>query len=392
MSQEFDLPTEVFFGEGCSSEAGQCTSRHGRKALLVTGRSSARSSGALARVLPSLEAAGVEVSIFDAVEPNPTTKTVSDGAAHAKNYKADVIVGIGGGSPLDAAKGIAILATNDGPPQKYFGEEPSNEPLPVIAVPTTSGTGSEVTPYAIITDISGDIEAKRTMRSLSIFPKAALVDPELTYSMPPTVTADTGMDALSHAVEGCLCTKRSIATNFIAMESIRLILRHLRQAYDMPRDADARSGMCHAALLAGTVISQTGTELIHSMGYRLTLRYGVPHGRANAMVMPAVVRLYSPCEPVGWMCKALGGKWVPDRRTERSIAGEISELARDVGIDMSLRVDVSDDELDALADGVVSEERKMANCFRRPTRDEVRTIFVEALRMDCDDVRQDKYT
>lgn len=370
-----DLPTEVLFGEGVSSQAGECAAKMGSRALLVTGKSSAQKCGALDRILPSLKSAGVEIAVFDDVEPNPSISTLSEGAGRARDFNADIIIGIGGGSPLDAAKGIAVVAVNEEPPERYFSEVPENDPLPVIAVPTTSGTGSEITPYAVITDTSTDTPAKRTIRSPLIYPRFALVDPELTYSMPASVTADTGMDAFSHALEGCLCSKRNPVTDAIAMKAICLILKHLRQAYDSPENADARSGMSMASFLSGVVIAHTGTELIHSMGYRLTLRFGVPHGRANAMLMPHVIRLYSPCDALGWLCKSLGGKWVPDRKTGNFIADEIEELNTDIGIDGSLKQHISSGELDALAQEIVSEERKMANCCRRPTAKEVRAIF-----------------
>ena len=137
--------------------------------------------------------------------------------------------------------------------------------------------------------------------------------------------------------------------------------------------------MAMAALMAGVVIAHTGTELIHTMGYRLTLCFGVPHGRANAMLIPHVVRLYSPCDVIGWLCKSLGGKWVPDRRTGSFIAAEMEELNADIGIEESLGRRISDEELDVLAQGVVSEERKMANCCRRPTKEEVRAIFAAVI-------------
>jgi alcohol dehydrogenase class IV len=372
----FHMPTEVLFGEGISRRTGEQALALGRKALLVTGRSSAEKSGASERMLPSLRSAGVEFDIYDGVEPNPTCETLAEGADAARSFGARLIIGVGGGSPLDAAKGIAVLATNEGRPDRYFGEEPSIPPLPILAVPTTAGTGSEVTPYAVIVDGP----AKKTIRSSGLFPRVALVDPELTYSMPPSITADTGMDALSHAVEGILCSRRNSAASHIAMEAVRLTLKHLRQAYDSPQDTDARAGMCAAALLAGVVIAQTGTELIHTMGYTLTLDFGVPHGRANAMLIPAVLRLYSPSNVLGWMCKALGGERVSDKRTGEFIAREIEELNRDVGIEASLGREVRDEDIASFAKAVLANERKMANCHRLPTLDEVKSVFARVLR------------
>jgi alcohol dehydrogenase class IV len=327
-------------------------------------------------MLPSLRTAGVDVEIFDGVEPNPTCETLSEGADVARQFGADVVIGAGGGSPLDAAKGIAVLVTNDGPPESYLGADIPSTPLPILAVPTTAGTGSEVTPYSVI--VTGS--TKKTIRGPGIFPKVALVDPELTYSMPARVTADTGMDALSHALEGILCTNRNLAATHIGMEAVRLTLKHLRQACDSPRNVEARAGMCAAALLAGVVIAQTGTELIHTMGYTLTVEFGVPHGRANAMLIPPVVRMYAPSDVLGWICKALGGKRVSDKRTGEFIARELEELGRDVGIEMSLGREVSDEQLDAFAETVLSNKRKIANCHRPPTQDEVKSIFAGVLR------------
>ena len=374
-----DLPTEVVFGEGASRGIGAHARACGTSALLVAGASSGVASGAFDRILPSLESAGVAVRVYDGVTPNPACPVLSEGADIARSFGADVIIGVGGGSPLDVAKGIAILVTNDGPPERYFSEAPARNPLPILAVPTTAGTGSEVTPYAVIIDDSQGGPRKKSIRHPSLFPRVAIVDPELTCSMPASVTADTGMDALSHAFEGMLSTRRNPAATRIAMESIRLVLRHLRQAFDTPNDADARAGMSAAALLAGVVIAQTGTELIHAMGYALTVDFGVPHGRANAMLIPPVVRLYSPSDVLGWVCKALGGTRVSDKRTGEFIAREIDELIRDVEIQPSLGCEVSDEQLTSLAQTVLDNEQKMESCHRRPTLDEVKYIFARVL-------------
>jgi len=252
--------------------------------IVVTGKSSARKSGLIDRVKKILGDGGVETIRFTDAGSNPTITEVNSIAEVARSINAELIIGIGGGSAMDAAKAAAVVTTNTAPFHKLiklktFGPEP----LPLILVPTTAGTGSEVNQYSIITDektndkvnISGD----------NTYPNIALLDPELSVTMPPDITVDTGIDALSHAVEGYISRKAGPISDVLALEVFRIVRDTLPIAYRDGSDLDARGKLLYAASLAGIVISHTGTTMVHAMGYHLTLEYGVSHGRANAALL-----------------------------------------------------------------------------------------------------------
>jgi alcohol dehydrogenase class IV len=274
------VPTEIILGPGCFNTLGDRAARVGSKALIVTGRHSARQSGALARALRQLPGAAV----FDQVDENPETSACDAGGEVCRRERCDLVVAIGGGSPMDAGKAIALMARNPGPCSNYFGSDLyANPNLPVIAVPTTAGTGSEVTPYAVLTDTDGN--SKKTVAGRSLFPVVALLDPELTVTMPRHVTVNTGLDALSQAMEGLVSHKSTPMSDSLAIEACRIVKEWLPCAANRPSDLEARAQMLYAAMLSGCVIAQSGTTLVHGMGYHYTLRFGIAHGLANALLL-----------------------------------------------------------------------------------------------------------
>ena len=274
------VPTEIFLGPGCFDTLGEHAARLGSKALVVTGRRSARQSGALDRALKQLPGAAV----FDQVDENPDTSVCDAGGEVCRREACDLVVAIGGGSPMDTGKAIALLARNPGPCSRYFGSDLYPNPnLPVIAIPTTAGTGSEVTPYAVFTDTA--VNNKKTVAGRSLFPAVALLDPELSVTMPRHVTVNTGLDALSQAMEGLVSHKSTALGDALAFEACRVVKQWLPRAADQPRDLDARANMLYAAMLSGCVIAQSGTTLVHGMGYHYTLRFGLAHGLANALLL-----------------------------------------------------------------------------------------------------------
>ncbi|MEA3485699.1 MAG: iron-containing alcohol dehydrogenase, partial [Candidatus Aerophobetes bacterium] len=307
--QEFTwyLPTRIYFGEGVIEKAGEETKNFGKKALIVTGKSSARKTGALSEVENSLKKAGVEIILFEEVEPNPSLKTVEKGAQLAKECK--VIIGLGGGSAMDAAKGMAVLSTNPSPLTQYFGRNKIKKtPLSLIEIPTTAGTGSEVTPYAVLTDNQKAHPQKKTIADPLIIPKVSLVDPQLTLSLPASVTADTGIDALSHAIEGYISNNSQPLSDYLALKAVELLAYYLPEVMDNPENIKARGGVLYASLLAGMVIAQTGTILVHGMGYRITSDLGLSHGRANGLLLPWVCEFNLSANPDKFAClaKSLG--------------------------------------------------------------------------------------
>jgi len=383
---EFYLPTKIYFGEGVIKKAGQEARRFGQRALVVTGKSSAKKTGALEKVEISLKEAGVEMVLFEGVEPNPSLKTAESGAELAKEKRCQVVIGLGGGSPMDAAKAVAVLSTNPAPADQYLGRNRVKEPpLPIIEIPTTAGTGSEVTPYAVLTEIKKEGSRKKILADHLIFPKVALVDPELTLSLPGSITADTGVDALSHAIEGYIANNSQPISDLLALKAIKLLVHHLPKVMDNPEDIKARSYVLYASLLAGMVIAQTGTILVHGMGYRITSDFGLPHGRANGLLLPWVCEfnLTERYDKFAFLAESLGEEvknLSKEEAAKKAIRG-IQRLLRELGMPENLKDrKIKEETIREFAEEIMQDERKLANNPRRATLEDIIKIYKRALR------------
>lgn len=282
------MPTKVFIGRDCLKQEEECLEQLGKKAIIVTGKTSGRKSGALGDVVEIMQRRGIDYCIFDKVENNPSIENVMEGGAFAREEKADFVIGIGGGSPLDAAKAIAVLAVNDMDAEGLYSCNYDKVPIPIAAIPTTAGTGSEVTPTSVLTYRA--VESKKSFTTEWVFPKYAFLDATYTMNLPKEVTVNTAIDALSHAIEGYLSLKSSITTDYIALESIRIFGECIDNLLLDKMDFDIRQKLLYSSMLAGIVIAHTGTTIVHSMGYSLTYFKDVPHGRANALLLPEYLR------------------------------------------------------------------------------------------------------
>lgn len=285
MQFNFRCPTRIFFGQKCVDTYSSELSTLGKKALIVTGGSSSQRNGSLAEMTAALTREGVRVQIFNEIEQNPGLTTVYRGGQRAREMEADFIVGLGGGSPLDAAKAVAVLAVNDISQQDLMAKNWSNDPLPVVAVPTTAGTGSEVTPYAILT--VDWAETKMSIAGEKLFPVLAFLDGRYMLNLPWDITANTAVDALSHSVEGFINNRATVLTDLLALESIRIIGRLLKTMNPNDVSLAEREELLYASMLAGMVIAQTATGVVHALGYPLTYFKGLPHGLANGIIMKA---------------------------------------------------------------------------------------------------------
>ncbi len=288
----FFMPSRVIFGQGCIQENTRLIRKLGRKPLIVTGKSSAKKSGALDDIIAALEELNQEYVIFDKIVENPTLDSVAEGRAICKNNRCDYVIAIGGGSPIDAAKAIAVLGKNNIRLRDIFDPNFYDVALPIIAVPTTSGTGTEATPYSVITDV--ERSKKAGFGSPAIFPNISFCDPTYTCSMPAKVTRDTGIDALSHLLEGLYSNKREKLTYPLIYKGVRLVIDNLKTAIKEPNNLKARAAMMQAALYGGMVISHSSTTLQHSIGYPVTTVFGVSHGLSNGIFMKAMMELYYP--------------------------------------------------------------------------------------------------
>ena len=334
----FLCPTEVQFGAGSLAQLQDYAPAFARRPLVVTGKSSARRSGALGRVLDFAPGA----IVLEGIDENPTDAVCDSAAAVCRNANCDGIIAIGGGSPIDVAKAVAVLATNGGACRDYYGTERySKTPLPLVAIPTTVGAGSEVTPYSVLVD-EGD-KTKRTIRGRDLFPRRAIVDPELTRTLPGAVIRATALDALSQAMEGIVSRGSTPIGDSLAFEAIIRIRRALPPALQGAEDALAE--LQYAALIAGMVIAQSGTTLVHGMGYAFTVEFGVAHGIANAVLLAPLFQYNAHHMPdkVAAIAQALGHPAAPNLDDAREQIGralhelfaeiEFSPRAADAGVE-----------------------------------------------------------
>ncbi len=312
MNYKYHMPTKVFFGNECILNNSGALAQYGKKAMLVTGRRSAKTNGSQDDVIAALQKEQMEYVVYDKVMSNPTIACCYEGAALAREQGADCIVAIGGGSPLDAAKAIALLARQDIKQEDLFSGQYGQDVLPIIAVPTTAGTGSEVTPYSVL--MNDAVESKTSIGSEQLFPKIAFVDSRYMYGLPLEITVNTAVDALSHAMEGMISTRASAMSDGLAKESIDYFYQCASALCDAvargdttPITEDVREKLAHCSLLAGMVIAQTGTTAVHAMGYPLTYFKNYDHGRANGILLAAYLEFVEKGNPelVGNILNAL---------------------------------------------------------------------------------------
>lgn len=297
------MPTKVYSEENCVAAHGKELSALGKKAMLVTGRSSAKKTGALQDVTAALEANGVPFVIFDQIEENPSIETVMRARDIAVGEDVDFCIGIGGGSPMDAAKAIALMAANPNAGEEVLYDPVPLDYLPVACVPTTCGTGSEVTPYAILTR-----HAMRTKKSISykIYPALALLDAKYLRTMPRTALVNTCVDALAHLVESYLNTNANELNRIYPREGLQIWARFKdRLARDTVEERDLWD-MLHASMIAGMAITHTGTSLPHGLSYAVTYEEKIPHGRAVGMFLGGFVQTYAGKEEALEVVRLLG--------------------------------------------------------------------------------------
>ena len=295
---EFRVPRVVIAGyDALARLAAETKAVGGRKGLVITDPGVAK-SGALNKVTQALadqeaRQAGrpwhpIPFEVFDAVQPEPPIACAEAALAALKKARADFVIGVGGGSSMDVAKVVAMLAVNGGDVRQYFGEgKVPRRGLRTILIPTTAGTGSEVSPIAMLTDPAERL--KKGIVSWNILADLAVVDPEMSRTTPPRVTAATGMDALTHAIEGMFSVLANPVTDGICLESAHLIATHLPRAFRNPDDMEARHGMAIASMMAGMVLGNSSVTIVHALAYPLGARYNVPHGVANSVMLVPVM-------------------------------------------------------------------------------------------------------
>lgn len=351
----YQLPTEIVFGEGCIAQISELAEKCGiRKPLIVTDRG-VRAAGIIDRVEAVLARSGTTVDVYDAVMSDPRTSTVEEVRQRIIDQDHDGTIGIGGGSALDVAKAAAALVTNPGSPQDYLGRDRiTHDPLPMIAVPTTAGTGSEVTMWSVLTDDATG--AKVSIGSVRIMPRVAVLDPELTYGLPPALTAATGMDALSHAVESYGSVWNHPIAESLALRAIELVGRYLRTAVEDGPNRDARRGMLMASLISELAANSTRLGLCHALAIPLGAQHHVPHGLANAMLLAPVAGYNAAADRERYATIAFLLDGTDDA------AGAIATLRREIGITNGLaQWKVGEEDFGKLADMALRSDNVQAN-------------------------------
>ena len=287
MSFHYYLPVNVVFGCGKVKEVGEIAKPYGKKALIVTGKSSAKKSGLYDKVKDCLKAAGIESVLFDKVSQNPLTTTAMEGAAFAKEHACDVVVAIGGGSIMDCAKAIAFLSVNEGDINDYiFNRLKSENALPLILIPTTCGTGSEGNGFAVLTNPeNGD---KKSLRCNAIIAKASIVDPECMMTMPKKVLASVGFDALCHSMEAYTSKISQPFTDALALYAMELIRDSLVDLYHGSEEKEKWEKITIASTIGGMVINQAGVTLAHGMEHPASGLRNIVHGRGLAALTPVI--------------------------------------------------------------------------------------------------------
>lgn len=289
MTHTFNAPQAVVIGAGASKELAHHIARLGASKVLFVTDPFLLQSGLIEQLRESVDQAGIQTAIFSGVHSDPTVQDVQDGLAALKASGAELIVAVGGGSPMDAAKAVSLMSTNPEPLSQYMGYHKFKRAgLPLIAIPTTAGTGSEATKVTVITDTERNV--KMMMLDAHLMPTVALVDYELTRSMPPALTAHVGVDTLTHAIEAYVSRKANGMAEPIALSCIGLVAKYLLRAWSDPDDLEAREGMSLAALQGGMAFTNSSVCLVHGMSRPLGVQFHLAHGLSNAILLPAVTR------------------------------------------------------------------------------------------------------
>lgn len=377
------LPVKVIFGTGSIEKLGEETKQYGSRVLLVTRPWSKEEAPHFEKAKAILEAAGLYVVVYDKVVPNPTTTTINEASEIVKAEKLDVVVGVGGGSTIDTAKAVAVGATHEGEAWDYVYSETKtadkNKTLPIIAVTTTSGTGSHVTKYAVFSN--PDVKVKSTIVNEAVFPRVAIVDPDLLTSMDAFVTATTGFDAFAHAFESYTNVNANRFMDTLMVEAMDIILNNLRKAVAEPENKEVRALMAYADTLAGMGIANVGTTLPHSIGQPISGKCPwVSHGQSLALVYPEFLKFEQDfCVAKAAKVARLANKayeTLSDEEAASHLSEEIIKLQKDTKIYTSLKkLNVPKEYIEELVrDAMNCPDTYVVNHI--PTADEVRQMLL----------------
>lgn len=389
MSSNILVPGIMQIGAGASLCLPEVLGQLGvKKPLFITGPVVTK-YGYLKRVTDTLEEAGIEYGVFNDVPNDPTTKTVADSLAALAESDYDCVVGLGGGSPMDTAKAVSLLAVKGGEVRDYKAPLNNSVPgLPIIAIPTTAGTGSEATKVTIITDVDSD--EKMLLMGRAFMPVAALVDFEMTLTMPYRLTADTGIDSMTHAIEAYVSQKANAFSDSQALSAMKIIYKNIRKVCDDLSNREAREAMMFGACQAGMAFSNASVALVHGMSRPIGANFHVPHGLSNAMLLPAVTAFSVPHCVERYADCARAMEMVPadsdDETANKVLLEELRRLNKELevpspeeyGIDRSRFMDL----LPTMADQAIASGSPGNNPVV-PSTDEIIEIYKEIFNNVC---------
>ncbi|MGF1770737.1 L-threonine dehydrogenase [Vibrio wakamikoensis] len=382
MSNAFYIPSLNLMGAGCLADAVKTIESHGfQKALIVTD-GVLNKMGAVNKLTTLLDEAQVAAVVYDETKPNPTIENVNDGLALLKEHGCDCVISFGGGSPHDCAKGIALLATNGGEIKDYEGVDVSIKPqLPLIAINTTAGTASEMTRFCIITDEARHI--KMAIVDKNVTPIVSVNDPELMLAKPASLTAATGMDALTHAIEAFVSIAATPVTDASAIKAIEMIQANLREAVANGDNLEARDNMAYAQFMAGMAFNNASLGYVHAIAHQLGGFYDLPHGVCNAVLLPHVQQYNAQVAPARLtdVARAMGVDTTGMSDEQAADAGldAIRQLSKDVSIPAGLEeLGVKRDDFDVLAANALKDACGFTNP-KQATHDEIIGILAAAL-------------
>ncbi|KUK13632.1 MAG: alcohol dehydrogenase [bacterium] len=378
----FNVPSTIVFGVDTVNQTGQYVRKlNGKRAFVITDPGVAK-AGILEKVLRVLREDGIEAGYYDGVIPEPPENIVAEIVDKVKDGGYEVIIGLGGGSSMDTAKVVSVLVTNGGTIRDYLGIDKIPKPgLPKIMIPTTAGTGSEVTQVAIFTLV--DEKVKKGVVSSYLLADVAIVDPALTYNLPPEITAATGMDALIHAIESYIARKANKFTEGLSLMAMELIARNIRTAVTDGSNTEARYNMSLGSLLAGIAFGNSSCAAVHALALALGGKFHIPHGVANTLMLPYVMEynVVSRMEKFVKIVEALGEK--VDGLSLRDAAFKAIDamvnIARDIGVPTRLRdLNVPKEAIPEMAKAAINETRLLSQNPRVLTLKDIENIYNNA--------------
>lgn len=359
----YSMPTKVYFGKDVILKNKEVFSSIGRKALIVTGRNSAKRNGSYNDVVKALSDSRIDYILFDEVEENPSLETIEKGSIIGKDNNVDFVIGIGGGSPMDASKAIAVFIKNPEVKKDNIFSQKQLKSIPVIAIATTSGTGSEVTQYSIVTS-----NKEKTKKNLgqSVFPVAAFLDSKYTFDLPYEITVNTAIDAFTHLVEGYLNTNSNYMSEIYGEKGFELFKYCFKKLVNKELDPDFRNKVMLASTLAGMQIAQTGTSLPHGMGYPLTYFKGLPHGLANGILTIEYLRSFKDKTKIYRMLNLLG-------------MNKLEELENIFNKLININIEITEEEIIEYSKNFASNKGKLKNHTEKVELEDIIRIYKKSL-------------